>query len=138
MKREQRATRNQYALPLSDRYFFGPSRVRYRLYPAVCSRGTVCPVPRETDGKVREAIAEKMKFMRTNAQKCGIIPADNSRIVAFDASVGTSETWKVHVCAKRSGECTRTGCMSLSWVHTGLFQGLRRNTGKECALFLFP
>ena len=122
MKREQRATRNQYALPLSDRYFFGPSRVRFCLGLAVCSRGTVCPVPRETDGKVREAIAEKMKFMRTNASECGIIPADNSRIVAFDASVGTSETWKVHVCAKRSGECTRRG----AYLSRGFTQGFSR------------
>ncbi len=49
-------------------------------------------MPRETDGKVRESIAEKIKFMRTNAPECGIISADNSRIVAFDASVGTVGT----------------------------------------------
>ena len=52
----------------------------------------VCPVPRETDGKVREAIAEMMKFTRTNAPGFGIISADNSRIVAFYASVGTVGT----------------------------------------------
>ena len=112
--------------------------VRFCLCLTVCSGGTICPVPRETDGKVRELVAKRCKSTRTNAPECGIISADNSRIVAFDASVGTSETWKVHVCAKRSGGCTRTGCMSLSWVHTGLFQGLRRNTGEECAIFLFP
>ena len=49
-------------------------------------------MPHERDCKVQEAIAEKMKFMRTNAPGFGIISADNSRIVAFYASVGTVET----------------------------------------------
>ena len=68
------------------------SRVRYRLSLTVFNRGTSCPVPHERDGTVQEETAEKMKFWRTNAPECGIISADNSRIVAFDASVGTVGT----------------------------------------------
>jgi hypothetical protein len=49
-------------------------------------------VPHERDGTVQEETAEKMKFMRTNAPEFGIISADNSRIVAFYASVGTVGT----------------------------------------------
>jgi hypothetical protein len=65
---------------------------------------------------------KRCRFARTSVRNYGIMCADNSRIVAFDASVGTSETWKVHVCAKRSGECTRKGaCLSRGshWAFPG-------------------
>ena len=44
---------------------------------------------------------------------------------------------KFNVCAKRSGECARWAYSS-SVGHTGLFQGLRRNADRDCALFLCP
>ena len=79
---------------------------------------------------VQKTIAKMMKFMRTNAQECGIISAANLRIVAFYASVGTSETWKVHVCAKRSGECTRMGACLSRGSHRA-FPGPQTKHGKR-------
>ena len=40
-------------------FIFSFFRVRYRLYPAVWSRGTICPVPHERDGTVQEAKLRK-------------------------------------------------------------------------------
>ena len=56
--------------------------------------------------------------------------ADNSRIVAFDASVGTSETWKVRVCAKRSGECAYWGAYLSRGSHRA-FPGPQTKHGKR-------
>ena len=79
---------------------------------------------------IRELATKKCKFTRTNAPECGIISADNSRIVAFAASVGTSETWKVYVCAKRNGECTRMGARLSRGSHRA-FPGPQTKHGKR-------
>ena len=78
-------------------------------------------------------------FAHTTAPEYGIMCADNSRIFAFCASIGTSETWKVPMCVPSEvKDAPGPGRIFSSVGHTGLFQGLRRNTDEDCALFLCP
>ena len=75
------------------------------------------------------------KFMRTNASECGIITADNSRIVAFDASVGTSETWKILRVCQAKWRMYLFGCMSLSWVTQGFSRASDETREKSAPSF---
>ena len=86
---------------------------------------------------IRELLADVI-FRRTTAPEYGIIRTDNLRIFAFCASIGTSETWKVPMCVPSEAENVSIRAHLSSVGHTGLFQGLRRNTDGDCALFLCP
>ena len=78
-----------------------------------------------------------MTFGRTTAPRFGIISADNSRIAAFNASVGTSETWKVRVCAKRRGECAQLGACLSRGSHRA-FPGPQTKHGKRVRPLSLP
>ena len=73
--------------------------------------------------------------MRTNASECGIITADNSRIAAFDASVGTSETWKILRVCQAKWRMHPFGCMSLSWVTQGFSRASDETREKSAPSF---
>lgn len=86
---------------------------------------------------IREFSAD-VDFQHTTVPKYDIIRADNLRIFAFNASIGTSETWKVQMCVPNEVMNASIRAHPSSVGHTGLFQGLRRNADEDCALFLCP
>ena len=52
-------------------------------------------------------------FFRTSGENYGIICTDNLRIFAFNASIGTSETWKVQMCVPSEVEDASIGRISI-------------------------
>ena len=80
-------------------------------------------------------LRERCKPMRTTAPGFGIISADNSRVVAFDASVGTSETWKILRVCQAKWRMYPFGCMSLSWVTQGFSRASDETREKSAPSF---
>ena len=77
-------------------------------------------------------------FRRTTAPEYGIICTDNSRIFAFCASIGMSETWKVQRVCQTKWRMRLAGRIVLPWVTQGFSRASDDNTGEGCALFLCP
>ena len=113
------------------------SHVRYRLLLAIWSRGAICPVPHErvctvqgTCGK-DEILAHKRAGIWYHIRR----QFKNRCILCIGW-----HCWNLRnfiVCAKRGGECTQLGACLSRGSHRA-FSGPQQDTGKECALFLFP
>ena len=63
--------------------------------------------------------------------------APTKRNQCVNASIGMSETWKVQRVSQAKCKMRPAGRVLSSVDYTGLFQGLRLNTGKDTTLFLF-
>ena len=85
---------------------------------------------------LRSGPAVKIEFMRTRAVNYGIIIRVKKRIVAFYASVGSSETWKVQRVCQTKWRMRPVGCISLSWVTQG-FSRASDETRKKSAPSFF-
>ena len=111
--------------------------MRYRLLLAVWSRGAICPVPHERDGTVQGTCGKDEIHAHKRAGIWYHIRRQfKNRCILC---IGW-HCWNLRnfiVCAKRGIECTRMGACLSRGSHRA-FSGPQQDTGKECALFLFP
>ena len=76
-------------------------------------------------------------FLRTTAPEYGIIRTDNSRIFAFYASIGTSETWKVQSVCQTKRECAQLGASLFRGSHRA-FPGPQTKHGQRLRPLSLP
>jgi hypothetical protein len=98
--------------------------------PAVWSRGTVCPVPRKRDCRIRESIAKKIQIRAH--KRAGIwyhVRRQIRESLRSTHRLARLKPGKFYVCAKRSGGCALPGVFLFRGSHRA-FPGPQTKRGQ--------